>query len=804
MKKTLLATLLVLTLLLTSVLPCFAATDTETQSTATRISDYFLTDKDYYTLHAAKTATGFTYGGTELDDQWSGVLSFAWLTQSRTKIKDDTSTEEDEKVTTADVSLGTSNNGNSEYRILWDADYLYILLDKLNATATISVRYHLVVDEELDTTNGNQSCYVDVDYASNTATTNYTKNTVNGEAVTEGTEIDSASTDYPAGLQTVVRTGTHRNGSVNYTWETRIPWTAIHGDAEFDMTAATKVGLAIAWSNSASTLDNPNKYMMSGMANGTSCWVPLILGCNDVIVPDTSWYTEPLEQDENTTDFYINDAADLLGLSLLINNQTSASALQNITKGKTFYLTDDIDLNPGWIYDPTTKNTNLPSNFWHSIIDFRGVLDGQGHTVRGLYNNGSAVKWLLSGTSYRTYSGSGTSSSNYVVKFPIGFTTDLKGDLKNVAFVDGWFNTGYATSIGAIAGTLHSGCSEVSNLYVDIDVSAEPATNSAKAADSRMGGLFGGTYTSTQSTTMKNVVYAGDITTNYVQAPTSGSTPTGGLIGRHSTSPVKLSMSDCLFMGTITEKANTAGNSANEFFGKVSSSGIVAVDGVTMPRCFAVVTTGSAETTPPARYTRDEATGLVTDGNETNSDNIIEIEKSDLAADKIDFLMENYLGTDNLNNTWTYEKSVGALVPMGVAEVLNSGVYMQRTAFNEGKTNVRVLAILDGLNWSEVGFKITMTYDGVTKNIDATETDAGDGIETTDTVWTSVYANGEPVTADSLGGNYLYGVVINNVPETGVTFNVQLYKVAMDGTTVVEGVNTITVDVADIPTPAVS
>jgi hypothetical protein len=54
-------------------------------------------------------------------------------------------------------------------------------------------------------------------------------------------------------------------------------------------------------------------------------------------------------------------------------------------KDKTIVLTADIDLNPGW--DASTKTE--PANIWASMWNFQGTLDGQGHSIKGLYVKGA-------------------------------------------------------------------------------------------------------------------------------------------------------------------------------------------------------------------------------------------------------------------------------------------------------------------------------------------------------------------------------------------------------------------------------
>lgn len=93
-------------------------------------------------------------------------------------------------------------------------------------------------------------------------------------------------------------------------------------------------------------------------------------------------------------------------------------------------------------------------------------------------------------------------------------------------------------------------------------------------------------------------------------------------------------------------------------------------------------------------------------------------------------------------------------------------------------TSVRIVAVIDSLDFSEVGFKIAAKY-----------TDA-DGVEhvgqntldkSSNTVYTAITAAGDTVTAEELGGKYIVAIVVNDVPigdGITVTFDVTPYTVA--------------------------
>lgn len=104
--------------------------------------------------------------------------------------------------------------------------------------------------------------------------------------------------------------------------------------------------------------------------------------------PDTAWY----DNHKEATDLYIGTAAELLGFSKLISTQLRANnensdldtvdASMKIFLGKTVHITADIDLNPGW-----TAGATAPLNKWlaESYHCFTGMIDGEGHTISGIY-----------------------------------------------------------------------------------------------------------------------------------------------------------------------------------------------------------------------------------------------------------------------------------------------------------------------------------------------------------------------------------------------------------------------------------
>ena len=110
-----------------------------------------------------------------------------------------------------------------------------------------------------------------------------------------------------------------------------------------------------------------------------------------MLIADTSWYSA----DEN--EFDISTASQWYGLAKLIANETTAGS---VTNGKTFNLTADIDLNPGFNADvstiipdgQTSRKAVFPAapakeaaGYSARFNYFAGTLNGNGHTVSGYY-----------------------------------------------------------------------------------------------------------------------------------------------------------------------------------------------------------------------------------------------------------------------------------------------------------------------------------------------------------------------------------------------------------------------------------
>lgn len=250
---------------------------------------------------------------------------------------------------------------------------------------------------------------------------------------------------------------------------------------------------------------------------------------------DTSWYNA------SANTFEISTPEQLLGLSVLGQTETF--------EGKTIKLTADIDLNPNW--DATTivdsaANVTLAdpaNNKWTAIPMFKGTIDGQGHSISGIYSE-------------PVFQGKPSSGLRYV-----GGVIDelVNGTIKNLiidnsltVFTPAEEVTSGSSSIclgGMISRVVDS---TLETLYVDLDTWVKFDLHYT------MGGMIcemetANTATRTYSGVVKDIVYAG--TTGRVVSDGKWNTPSGsskiycaGMIAQSHLSKVNADVSDYNYM----------------------------------------------------------------------------------------------------------------------------------------------------------------------------------------------------------------------------------------------------------------
>lgn len=209
---------------------------------------------------------------------------------------------------------------------------------------------------------------------------------------------------------------------------------------------------------------------------------------------NTSWY------DESKSTYVLQNEADLYGFAALSKT--------NNFEEKTIKLANDIEVNKE---DASNWDKTVPAFAWNEIgtnaLRFKGTFDGQGHTIKGLYQNTSGDDKGL-------------------------FAVIENASVSNLRLTNSYFES-TSGRIGSIAGR---GSGVFENIYSDAIVVGNGMN---------IGGLLGQSVGPTL--TLTNCWFAGSVTNKSVDKQ-----GTGGLIGNVT---VPTSLTDCLNTGTVSAEA---------------------------------------------------------------------------------------------------------------------------------------------------------------------------------------------------------------------------------------------------------
>ena len=262
-----------------------------------------------------------------------------------------------------------------------------------------------------------------------------------------------------------------------------------------------------------------------------------------LVRPDTSWY------DPGRSTFEISTAAQLLGFVELAAAASAANpGADNYFAGKTFKLTADIDLNPGWdgrvnVNGGRTAATapERPTNVWTVIPSFSGTFDGQGHSIRGIYIEGA-----YNTDCYHDSTGYAVKGSGMFISL-VGATVRNLVILNSVMVYENGTGASVANGwrhVGGIAGYAYA-ATTLDTIYSEMDII------STATASARIGGMLGRVdwddYFAPDDVQLKNLVYAGTL----VKKNDAGENDLAGIIPWMSGKSGDSKITDCLSLGTI-------------------------------------------------------------------------------------------------------------------------------------------------------------------------------------------------------------------------------------------------------------
>ena len=480
------------------------------------------------------------------------------------------------------------------------------------------------------------------------------------------------------------------------------------------------------------------------------------------VTADTSWYTVNPSADE----FYIADAADLLGLRDLIADPVN----NNLFCGKIIHITNNIDLNPAW----DASSSDVPANQWCTLTaahDFAGTIEGHGHTVKGFYQVSSEKSAGLFGRAW---------GDNVVVK--------------DLTILNSYSESSSADGHGALFGVLLASChAEFTNVYVDMRM-----VNTGEGSNSYgIGGFVGGveyhnpTDKKNQqlNTTvfMNGCVFAGDINVS------GNASYVGGFIGRTNDAGDKI-FTDCAFYGSIEGTLSASTVYAGGLVGYVSQgssyttqhaftncivAGAINLDGnaVEGAVCGALKNAVNKATVSNVFYTDGAAFG----GSYTGSSNvtgtatkITDTELTGVAARTL-LTGEGFADWTPTTKGYPLPKGVYAMLDLrgGTADTASVSVWGYQPTYVSEKTFdfrlVGTLKLEEGKTLSDydaIGFSFVanLGYDpangenGVTKALEYSCA----------TVYTSIKGNTEKgvqeYTAENLGGDYIFVLACTDIP----------------------------------------
>ncbi len=513
------------------------------------------------------------------------------------------------------------------------------------------------------------------------------------------------------------------------------------------------------------------------------CMIPAVsltaFAEGEKITADKSWYSS------SATEYYIYDAADLLGLGEMLAYHDGTSAVyNNAFKGKTIHIMNDIDLNPGWDASGGTK----PANVWPVMPnsrDFAGTIDGHGHTISGVYQVNTANK--------------------------AGMFGPIKGDsvtVKDLAIKNSYSQNNNADGHGMLFGTMgENAVVTFSNIYVDAII----VNTDTDGGDYGVGGIIGGVISATGTTdsfSMTNCVFDGTIKVS--PSKSTGTTYVGGLIGRYNELGT-FTINNCASYGTFEA---TASNGAIVMIGGImgynsaTSHSITIEDCISCPMLSKTITEGDTTSQiicgsiiGAARYSNTTAfaktkyennicvtaniaysgkqrvlgcgytqthtkAGIYCDSADYYANSIVNnshgAESSAITGDAATAYLagKGYTGW-TATETYPLPTTVVDMLTPHVTEVIG----YQAMEAEGGKFNFRIVGVFNleegkTLNDYEfVGFEASATYGGSTQ----------DKTYTTNTVYTSI--NGDDATglveyeASDFGGDYFFVMPCLDFPE---------------------------------------
>lgn len=446
---------------------------------------------------------------------------------------------------------------------------------------------------------------------------------------------------------------------------------------------------------------------------------------------DYSWY------DASKNEFELTTVGQLRGLAALVNQQNSIDAAKAITAGKTFKLGAEMDLNPGW----DTASTVAPLFYWIPIGAFAGTLDGQGHAISNMICNPNwNITKMNGGKNYNSWE-----RNMGLVAHGFGNIT-----IKNLALTDSKVHSNFC-SAGLISIVFDTAATvNISNVYVDADVSADVRTKNGQYgygnANSYIGILIGrGMSSAANWATVDGAVLTGSL--DLVKRKDQGSIGSGPVWGTSASSSATIS--------NVLVKLDK-----NQAYG------------------YTINTSTLEEGTSPSN--ESYRTKLIANSGTWTETNTVSV-KPDGSLDMVSGATMNC--PSSYPDSWIAIDDSGMKVPAGVAMIMSRNVWVQETAAKDGVFTIRVLTIVDK-QWDAFGVKVEISENG------GAYTDVTEAVAVDENYYKSVVSGGKTKTAAEYGGEYIGCAKYAGVSANG-TVNVRITPIKYIGSTAYESASAV-------------
>lgn len=304
---------------------------------------------------------------------------------------------------------------------------------------------------------------------------------------------------------------------------------------------------------------------------------------------DTSWYTS----DTSKTTYTITTAAQLAGLAQIVN------AKMTTFEGVTIELGADIVLNEG---NCEEWGTTAPANKWTPIglkngnNFFKGIFDGCGHTISGMYINDSDGAM-------------GTGSGSALGLFGVCSQTNVNKEMaiKNVSLVNSYVSCAVSDTAAMLVGQIYTSVAAEINLT---DLYVQGVLLNTGTIKSYSGGVCA--YINLQNKTSDPAIKFSNVVSDVDITAVTGTTEKtlGGILAIDAAGtaykPTGLTFENCVNIGKLTSTTNSIGG------GMLGRASGIASNTVGMQKCVNVGTVNCKLAGAAIGYVQADSTVTIT------------------------------------------------------------------------------------------------------------------------------------------------------------------------------------------------